>query len=360
LNTLQVGQDIVFLAEAWRSQMEKNLMLVMITLLLIFLLNGNTAADEVHLKNGDRLTGEVKSLEEDKLILLTSYAGEITITWSEVATLSTDKPITVVLTDESVVEGISQPGEKKEMNLMTEKIEGGVSFNLTDVKSINPKPPEPAVRISARANVGIDVKKGNTDTETYHFDGSFAAWTGKNRYRVAFRTDTEKSSGVETVDNWLGSINYDRFLSEKWFVYGNASFENDQFKDLNLRTFLGMGSGYQFIDTSGTKLSGEAGLSYANDDYIVNEDNSYPAGRLAAAFEKSLFDERLIFFHEDETLVNLEDADDILIRTQTGFRFPFYRRFNMTLQYNWDWEKIPATGRKKKDERYLVTFGYEY
>ncbi|MBN1830772.1 MAG: DUF481 domain-containing protein [Deltaproteobacteria bacterium] len=340
--------------------MKNNTRSTFVFLFLIVLLSGISAADEVHLKNGDRLTGEVKSLEEDRLVLGTSYAGEITITWSEVAALRTDKPIKVILTDESVMEGISRQGEEEEMNLLTETIEGGVSFHLADVKSINPKPPEPAVKISARANVGIDVKKGNTDTETYHFDGSFVARTEKNRYRATFETNNEKSSDVDTADNWLGSINYDHFLSDKWFLYGNASFESDQFKDLNLRSVLGVGSGYQFIETPLTKFSGEVGFSYANEDYELDEDDSYPAGRLAFIIEKPLFDERVMFFHSDEALFNLEDADDITIRTQTGFRFPFYRRFNMTLQYNWNWDKMPAAGQEKTDERYLVTLGYEF
>jgi putative salt-induced outer membrane protein YdiY len=331
-----------------------------LVLLLIAPLSGIVIADEVQLKNGDRLTGEVKSLKEEKLILVTSYAGEITITWSEVAALRTDKPIKVVLTDESMVEGISQPGKEQEINLLTEKIEGDITIRLMDVKSINPDPPGPTVKINARANVGIDVKKGNTDTETYHFDGSFVARTEKNRYRVSFETDSEKSSDVDTVDNWIGSINYDHFLSGKWFLYGNSSFESDEFKDLNLRSVLGVGSGYQFIETDSSKFSGEVGFSYVNEDYVLDEDDSYSAGRLAFIIEKPLFDERVIFFHNDEALVNFEDADDITIRTQTGFRFPFARRFNMTLQYNWDWEKMPATGQEKSDERYLVTLGYEY
>jgi hypothetical protein len=90
---------------------------IFVFLFLLPLLSGITAADEVHLKNGDRLTGEVKSLEENKLVLTTSYAGEIAITWSEVAALRKDKPIKVILTDESVLEGISQQGEEEEMNL---------------------------------------------------------------------------------------------------------------------------------------------------------------------------------------------------------------------------------------------------
>ncbi len=333
---------------------------IFVFLFLLPFISGVAAADEVYLKNGDHLTGEVKSLEEDRLIFITSYAGEISITWSEVSALRTETPIKVVLTDESVVEGISKPGEEEEMNLLTEKIEGGVSFHLADVKSINPKPPEPAVKINARTNVGIDVKKGNTDTETYHFDGSFVARTEKNRYRLAFEMDKEKSSGLDTVDSWLGAINYDHFLGDKWFLYGNASFESDEFKDLNLRSVLGVGSGYQFIETPVTKFSGEVGFSYANEDYVLDEDDSYPAGRLAFVIEKPLFDERVVFFHNDEALINFEDADDITIRTQTGFRFPFYRRFNMTLQYNWDWDKMPAMGQEKTDERYLVTLGYEF
>jgi hypothetical protein len=32
-------------------------------------------ADEVYLKNGDRLTGEFKSMQEGKLIFTTFYAG---------------------------------------------------------------------------------------------------------------------------------------------------------------------------------------------------------------------------------------------------------------------------------------------
>jgi putative salt-induced outer membrane protein YdiY len=121
-----------------------------------------------------------------------------------------------------------------------------------------------------------------------------------------------------------------------------------------------VGSGYQFIETPSTKFSGEVGFSYANEDHEVDEDDSYPAGRLAFVLEKPLFDEHVMFFHNDEALFNFEEAEDITIRTQTGFRFPFYKRFNMTVQYNWDWEKMPAAGQKKTDERYLLTVGYEY
>jgi hypothetical protein len=44
-----------------------------------FFIAGNSLADEVRLKNGDKLTGQVVRMEEEKLVLKTTYAGEIAI-----------------------------------------------------------------------------------------------------------------------------------------------------------------------------------------------------------------------------------------------------------------------------------------
>ena len=67
--------------------------LIFFSLLVWSLIFGEALADEVVLKNGDRLTGEVMALEQDKLIFKTSYAGEIFIAWSEVEKISVNKPV---------------------------------------------------------------------------------------------------------------------------------------------------------------------------------------------------------------------------------------------------------------------------
>ncbi len=332
----------------------------MILPFFITFLSGTSYADEVRLKNGDRLTGMVKLLEEGKLLFETPYAGEITILWSEVSGLKTDGPIKVVLHDETAIQGTSLLAEEGKMRLETEEIEDNVSFDLADLKFINPEPPGPAVKISARANIGVDVNKGNTETESYHLDGSFSARTKQNRFKIGLEMNNERDASVKTAQNWLASMNYDHFLSQKWYVSGNASFENDEFKDLNLRTALGIGAGYQIFETTVTSFSGEMGISQVNEDFEFDEDTSYRAGRIAFSLEREFWENRMAFFHNDEGLINLEDANDVTIRTRTGIRFPFSNAFNLTVQYNWDWDKTPAIGQKKADEQYLVTLGYEY
>ena len=70
--------------------MRKKLVLLLIIITVAFLIAGNSLADEVCLKNGDRLTGQVIRMEAGKLILKTMYAGDISIVWQEVASIMTD------------------------------------------------------------------------------------------------------------------------------------------------------------------------------------------------------------------------------------------------------------------------------
>src|SRR5208337_5682371 len=62
-------------------------------------------AEQVTLKNGDRLTGAIVSVSDKKLTLKTAYAGTITIDCDQVAQFSSDQPMVVTRTDKQVVSG---------------------------------------------------------------------------------------------------------------------------------------------------------------------------------------------------------------------------------------------------------------
>src|SRR5918992_719793 len=58
------------------------------------------AADELQLKNGDRLTGTVVSLDAGKLTFKTPH-GDLAIAWPEVTALTVDEPVLVTTADET-------------------------------------------------------------------------------------------------------------------------------------------------------------------------------------------------------------------------------------------------------------------
>ena len=67
------------------------------------LLPGQQAwADELLMKDGSRLIGEVVKRENGTLEFKTSYAGVIKVKWDEVAELHADEPMKLMLDDESI------------------------------------------------------------------------------------------------------------------------------------------------------------------------------------------------------------------------------------------------------------------
>jgi len=54
------------------------------------------AADEVVLRNGDRLSGTLLHVADGKLALRTPYAESLELDWGEIAQIRTDAPVTVL------------------------------------------------------------------------------------------------------------------------------------------------------------------------------------------------------------------------------------------------------------------------
>jgi putative salt-induced outer membrane protein YdiY len=326
------------------------------------LLSGRINADEVLFDNGDRITGKIIGMEQGKLIITTSYAGDISVDWEEVAHLKADSAIKIILDDDTLIQGIMLQAEEGIIKLETGRIAEPVSFDLADVKAINPAPEpiEPEIEIRALFNLGATIAKGNTETESHHFDGEFVARTEKNRYTAGAELNRAEDSGKKTANDLTGYLKYDHFLNEKWFLYSNALFEKDIFRDINLRTATGLGAGYQFLETPLINLSGELGLSYINEDFEKAPDKGYNTGRWALNLDKYLFQQMIQFFHFHEGFIGFEDMNDILIRSRTGFRIPLYKALNATLQLNYDWDKAPSPGRKKSDKMYILNLGYQF
>lgn len=340
--------------------MRKNLILLLSITTVVFHIAGNSLADEIRLKNGDRLSGQVIRMESGKLILKTMYAGDISIIWQEVASVMTDGSVKVMLKDETALEGTSLAIEEGKMMLETGKLEAPASFNLADVKAINPLPVKP-VKITTRVNASVTSERGNTKSDNYYFDGEFVARTEKNRYKIGGELSKEESDGTTNSQNWLAYGNYSHFLDKKWYLYADTLFEHDEFKDLDLRTTLGGGAGYQIFETPLLNLSISAGLAKVDENFDVAEDNDYSAGQWSMNYDQYFFKKFVQLFHVHTGFVSFEDSDDWFLKTRTGLRFPVYKGLTATLQYNFDYDNQPSVdAEKKEDTKFIFLLGYEF
>jgi putative salt-induced outer membrane protein YdiY len=317
-------------------------------------------ADEIVLANGDRLTGKVVRKEADTLVLNTTYAGDLVIKWADIRRITTDAPVKVYFEDGSKLIGTLHSEEDGSVIVTSDETLAGAPIPLAKLRFINPSAEisGEGVKLSGHINAGLASSSGNTVARRYFLDTEAVARTRDNRYTLGARAAHAEDNGLETESNWIGYLKYDDFFTKKWYAYANGNFENDKFKDIQLRSTLGIGSGYQFIESEKANLSLEGGLTYVSTDYIVATDDSYPAARWALKYDHQLFATKIQFFHAHEAYVGIEDPKKIFVRSQTGLRVPLLKSLNATAQYNVDWDNNPTAGRLKTDKTLLLTLGY--
>jgi len=65
-------------------------------------------ADQITLKNGDRVTGAIVKKDGKTLTIKTESLGTVAVPWEQVVTIQSDAPLNVVLTDGKTVQATLQ------------------------------------------------------------------------------------------------------------------------------------------------------------------------------------------------------------------------------------------------------------
>jgi hypothetical protein len=290
--------------------------------LLLVLVHLPALADEIHLSNGDRISGEIKAKRGDRLIISTDYAGDVSVAWAKVMSIATTRPVEVTL-QEGTATG------------------RGVDY-------------------SGRALLSAAYARGNADSDHVHADADFTARATAYRYNVSARVDRRSEPLAGTSSAWLAGGSYDRFLDESAFAYARTSLEHDRAKDIDRRTAAGIGYGLQLLESPAASLALRGGLDYVTVERFAGARENYPAFGWGMKASFAPWGPRLEIFHEQEGFWNLEDTDVVVLRSKSGLRLPLVDGLNATAQLNVDWERQPAPGRDTTDSTLLLGVDYSF
>jgi putative salt-induced outer membrane protein YdiY len=317
-------------------------------------------ADTVTLDNGDRLSGTILRREHGKLVIKTSYSGEVKIDLKRIRNLQSDKPKTVVLDNEKRLYG---------------KVSGdGTAITVQPTDQSAPRR-EPTATVSnilpgivtgrewnkkGHINIGWSNSSGNTDVTRLHTDAETIAQRGKDRYTAGAVVNYATDQHVESESNALAYAKYDRFFTPKWYAYLNTNLEHDKFRDIRVRGVVGFGSGWQAIATKRTNLALEGGLGYVFADLYDAPNEEFPTVRLALRYDHYLIPEKVQFFQKTEGYVSLGSVKNSFARAATGFRFHLHDNFIATTEYDVNWDGEPTPGSVSTDQIMLFTLGYKW
>ena len=311
-------------------------------------------ADEVVLKNGDKITGKVVDLVGGKLRIETAHSGVVSVDWGQVATLKTDGPIKVKLLTGETIEGKIAAGQDGKV-LVESAGAGPLEFAPDKIKAFN----EPPVAWHGSIDFAGRVSDGNTHTTSMLFAAEAFRVTEIDRllFKAVFRYGETRN--VITERNGYGQVKYDYLFSERMYGFASVELLSDKFKDLQLRSVAAVGVGYIFIKSPELDFWGDAGFAHVDNDLRDGDDEAHVGGRISAHVRKPLpFGFELV--DDVVFLPNLEEGDnwqlrnDLALTTALGQGWSF--KSGMITEYDND----PPDGLRKHDNTYYIGLGYKF
>jgi len=323
---------------------------------------------QIDLKDGSRVFGEILEMNEGKLTVNTAFGQEepIIIHWSEVVGITSAEPITLELNDGMTLTGVPTTDESGNLQVQTKLLNRPLPVDMATVLAVNP-PEKKAVVYEGNVSFGGAINSGNTRQKNASFLGELVARSERLRLTILGRWIYGENRSNITARNAFGTIKLDFFITKRFYAYSSAIFEQDTFQDLQLRTSINAGPGYQIIDKGdfsspylqGMMLNGEIGFGFFNEDFKIAPDQNYVTGRWAIDFLWPVLP-TVTLFHQHQGFPSLESRSDYYITSQQGVRFNIWENFVSSLQINWRYDNTPSPGFKKSDVLYLLTLGYAF
>jgi putative salt-induced outer membrane protein YdiY len=238
-------------------------------------------ADQVTLKNGDRLSGTIVKSDAKTLLIKTDLAGDVNIQWDAISSIVSSQTLHLTLKDGQTIVGIVTTNDGK-FEVATKET-GPVVASKDAVVDVRDDAEQKAYddqieRLrhphltdfwSGLLDTGLSLTRGNSDSLTFSLSGKAARVTDRDKisvYTTAIYNDsTINGISAATAHAIRGGVRGDLNVSSRLFVFGFTDFEYDQFQDLDLRNVIGGGLGYHAIKTKNTTFDLFAGGSYDAD-----------------------------------------------------------------------------------------------
>ncbi|HEU4619629.1 MAG TPA: DUF481 domain-containing protein [Gammaproteobacteria bacterium] len=225
----------------------------------------------MQLQNGDRLTGDIKSLDRGKIRVETDATDTIEIKWEYVSGLESRQYFEVVLGDGRVLYG-SLAGDAKPNEVRVRSADALMSVPMPQIVRITPIESRLIDRIDMRVDIGYSLAKADAVTQgSVGYDFRYRATDSL----VTFDLDASSalSEGEPRSDRVNAGFLYRRFfVNRRWDPVGIAQFERNDELDLGRRLAIGGGMSRWLADTSRNRISLTAGVVYSGEDSAETDD----------------------------------------------------------------------------------------
>ena len=315
--------------------------------------------DTVLLRNGDRLTCEIKRLQQARLSVSTDPLGSVSVHWGEVLGVSSPRVFEVTLVSGDRYYGsLGWSGVASE--LVLSQGGGQVSLQLGDVTSLVPIGSSFWNRVDGSMDLGFSFAQANLET---HWTFNAGATYRSSRYRLSSSVASQVTAreDADGTSRTTVSLNGSRLLQHQWLITLLGQLQQNEELQLDLRTVGGGGVGKILSQTNYRTVALYSGLVYTREQFV--DEPVANAAEIAVGGQIDFFTPQNDDFSLTNSVVSyysLSAAGRVRLELQSAWRHEFLKDFYWSLNGVESFDSDPPDAQKRNDYSLSLSIGWRF
>jgi hypothetical protein len=314
--------------------------------------------DQIILRNGDHLTGEIKGMSLGKLDFKTDDAGRLSVEWLKVVSVVSKHGFEVEMVSGRKYYGPLLPCPTAGELLVGDKDQDSVP--LAKVADITPMDATFWSRVAAYLDLGFTVAKANTAI-TLSGDGEFA-YRGERLgvafdFNTYFQTDTNSTLVSQYSTQLTGTYYFTRWR----MMLATGASHNDEL-GLELRLSVGALTSYPVFRSFSNEIWLTGGLVAARELYSGVEPNLNLAAYIGGEWQAFRYDSPKLDSDLDvNCLPVLNDPGRVRGTVSYRVKYEVFRDFNLGVKVSFTYDtRPPDPTASHTDYLASLTIGWSY
>ncbi|MBT8442240.1 MAG: DUF481 domain-containing protein [Gammaproteobacteria bacterium] len=337
------------------------------TLILIGLaLAAQTAtAGQIFMRNGDVITADIKKIWDEEVTIEPTYSDEFNVDLDAIDHFESDREFDVEFPDSREIKAKLVGGDEGIQILEVD----GTTMEVPVMQLAELEEPDDDFDWDSNIDLNSTVNTGNTDNAAATLQFKTNLKLGDHRHIGKLTLAREEQNNVSVKEQDRIDYSYNWSFRDPWFVALNAGAERDPIRDLNYRTSIGTGIGYNFWDDASRFFQLQAATGYLTEEFDTRDPNtgevigadsndSVIAGWILRFRYRLIKD--LTIFHDHSATTNVSGRTNNIFQSQTGVRYEITDLLYANFQFDFDSESEPTPGNASTDTTTLIGLGLEF
>lgn len=323
----------------------------------LFLILGTVAsADILVLKNGDRITGEIKAIWDDEITIEPTYSDEFHVDAEVVAHIESKRAFDIEMSDGrefvAVLKGANAEGQQVFVINGDEVV--APLAQLYELDEI-----DGPVEWDSYVDWSTALNTGNTESLNTKLHVDTTLTIGDHRHIGDLTFIREEQNQTSTKEQDLIRYNYNWVFNDPWFFSAMLSLERDPIRELDGRAVLTAGMGRDIWNTPRLLLNIQLGAGGITEEIAAsNEQSTVVAWSLR--YRQDLLSEDLEIYHNNSITYYINGRDNTIYKTTTGLRYEITDLLYANFSVDFDYETQPAESAESEDLAVLFGVGVEF